>query len=52
MITGISAGAGGSTLLQLDRPLQWTHLGVVLPVPGDEYGRTVRGALCVLVPLP
>ncbi len=42
VISGISAGSGGNTLLQLDRVLKWTHLGEVVDVPGDDFGRKVH----------
>lgn len=44
LIVAIAPAAGGNTRIQLDRPLQWTHLGEVVPVPGDPLGRKVRRA--------
>jgi hypothetical protein len=41
-IVSISADADGNSVVQLDRPLLFTHLGEIVDVPGDEYGRKVR----------
>jgi hypothetical protein len=49
-IVSVSANADGNSVVQLDRPLLFTHLGEIVDVPGDEYGRKVRA--CWLAPRP